>query len=97
MIKYFTGQVNGIRYIHKIYEQITKECAGKKFQILDNFIIPKEFEIDDMNIGTVTKYEYWFMVQVFENDSIEDPDGKDPNIESKPVSLETLKERAQNP
>lgn len=70
MIKYFSGQVNGIRYIHKIYEQITKECSGKKFQILDNFIIPKEFEIDDMNIGTVTKYEYWFMVQVFKDDQL---------------------------
>ena len=81
MIKYFSGQVNGVRYIHKIYEQIQKDCKDNQFRILDSFIIPKEFEIDDMNIGEITKYEYWFMVEIIDQELTKDS-GQDCNVES---------------
>lgn len=77
-IKYFSGQVAGVQYIHKIYEQISENCKNMQFRVIDSFIIPKELELEKIDvvnesnedtnfqIGTITKYEYWFMVEVFD-------------------------------
>lgn len=64
MIRYYSGKILGVSFIPKIYDQILEDAGGKEYQILDSFILPKEFELLDRDSGVVKNYEYWFLVEI---------------------------------